>query len=116
KPTGTDVTAGKSTETPSTIGRLMAERTTQSWTTIPHFFVQRDVDATGLNRARAVLGAGVGVKLTHTDLFVALVARALVKHPLLNASWKDNSIRMNLNVNVAIAMAVAGGVVAGVVS
>src|SRR5262245_2708457 len=28
----------------SSIGRIMAERTTQSWTTVPHFFVSRDVD------------------------------------------------------------------------
>ena len=31
----------------------MAERTTQSWTTVPHFFVSREVDATALNAARA---------------------------------------------------------------
>jgi pyruvate dehydrogenase E2 component (dihydrolipoamide acetyltransferase) len=82
--------------------------------------LQRDVDATGLNRARATLGVAAeplhGVKLTHTDLFVALVARMLVKHPLLNASWKDNTIRMNPDINVAIAMAVDEGVVAGVVT
>src|SRR5437667_5195711 len=32
-------------EKASPISRLMAERTTQSWTTVPHFFVVRDVDA-----------------------------------------------------------------------
>ena len=36
----------------STVGRLMAERTALSWTTVPHFFVTRDLDATGLLRAR----------------------------------------------------------------
>ena len=30
----------------------MAERTAQSWTTVPHFFVTRDVDATALNQYR----------------------------------------------------------------
>jgi pyruvate dehydrogenase E2 component (dihydrolipoamide acetyltransferase) len=107
-------------ETLSTIKRLMAERTTQSWTTIPHFFLQREVDATGLNRARVALGAAIeqshGVKLTHTDLLVVLVARMLVKHPLLNASWKDDCIHMNPDINVAIAMAVDDGVVAAVVT
>jgi pyruvate dehydrogenase E2 component (dihydrolipoamide acetyltransferase) len=119
-PTAAAVVAPTSRDTASAIGRLMAERTAQSWTTIPHFFLQRDVDATGLNRARATLGAAVeplhGVKLTHTDLFVALVARMLVKHPLLNASWNDDGIRMNPDINVAIAMAVDDGVVAGVVT
>src|ERR1700757_4492839 len=33
----------------SSIARLMAERTTQSWTSVPHFFVVRQVDAASLN-------------------------------------------------------------------
>jgi pyruvate dehydrogenase E2 component (dihydrolipoamide acetyltransferase) len=106
-------------ESLSSIGRLMADRTTQSWTTVPHFFVEREVDATGLNRARAALGAAVeqahGVKLTHTDLLIALVARTLVKHPRLNASWIENGIQLNASVNISIAMAVEDGVVAAVV-
>ena len=103
----------------SSIGRLMAERTAESWTTVPHFFVQRDVDATGLNQARAALGPGIeqsqAVKLTHTDLLLALIARTLAKHPRLNASWVDNGIHVHPEVNVALAMAVDGGVVAAVV-
>jgi len=104
----------------SSIGRLMAERTTQSWTTVPHFFVEREVDATGLNRVRSALGPAIEqarhVKLTHTDLLIALVARTLVKHPRLNASWIDNGIRLNPTVNISIAMAVEDGVVAAVVA
>lgn len=104
----------------SSIGRLMAERTTQSWTTVPHFFVEREIDASGLNRARAALGPAIeqahGVKLTHTDLLIALVARTLVKHPRLNGSWIDNGIRLNPAVNISIAMAVEDGVVAAVVA
>ncbi len=43
-------------ESGSPISRLMAERTTQSWTTVPHFFVVREVDAGALNDARRKLG------------------------------------------------------------
>ena len=113
-------TAGQKQAPLSSIGRLMAERTTQSWTTVPHFFVEREVDAGGLNRARAALGPAIeqahGVKLTHTDLLIALVARTLAKHPRLNASWIDNGIRLNQAVNISIAMAVEDGVVAAVVA
>lgn len=112
--------AAEQTEPLSSIGRLMAERTTQSWTTVPHFFVEREVDASGLNRARAALGPAIEqsrrVKLTHTDLLAALVARVLTKHPRLNASWMDGGIRLNHDVNISIAMAVPDGVVAAVVS
>ena len=34
----------------------MAERTTQSWTTVPHFFVTRDVDGSDLMALRETLG------------------------------------------------------------
>jgi pyruvate dehydrogenase E2 component (dihydrolipoamide acetyltransferase) len=103
----------------STVARLMAERTTQSWTTVPHFFVVREVDATSLREERDKLAPIVhnsyGVKLTYTDLLVALVARVLAKHPRLNASWTGNTIGENPDVNIAIATAVDDGVVAPVI-
>jgi pyruvate dehydrogenase E2 component (dihydrolipoamide acetyltransferase) len=103
----------------SSVGRLMAERTTQSWTTVPHFFLERQVDATALNVARAALGPAMeqahGVKITHTDLLIALVGRTLAKHPRVNGSWVDAGIRLNPEVNVAIAMAVEDGVVTAVI-
>jgi pyruvate dehydrogenase E2 component (dihydrolipoamide acetyltransferase) len=103
----------------SSIGRLMAERTTQSWTSVPHFFLTRDVDATALNLAREALLPAVershGVRVTHTDLLVAAVGRALRKHPRMNASWGTEGIRLHPDVHVAIAMAVDQGVVTAVV-
>ena len=103
----------------STIARLMAERTTQSWTQVPHFFLVREVDATALNETRAKLGPAIekdrGVKLTHTDLFVALVSRVLKKHPKMNAMWSGQGLQMNPDINVSVAMAVNDGVVGAVI-
>ena len=103
----------------SSIGRIMAERTTQSWTTVPHFFVSRDVDASALNAARKALLPAVershSVKATHTDLLVAAVARALRQHPRMNASWSNGSITLNPDVNVALAMAVENAVITAVI-
>jgi len=101
------------------IARLMAERTTQSWQQAPHFFLVRDIDAGALNEAREKLGPAIerdrGVKVTHTDLLVALVARTLVKHPKMNASWLGQGIRLNPAVNISVAMAVKDGVVGAVI-
>ncbi len=109
--------SGKS-EPLGTIGRLMAARTTQSWTSVPHFFVTREVDASGLVEAHKRIAAETeksrGIKVTLTDLLVALVARALAKHPRMNASWVEESIRHNPEINVALAVAVEEGVVAPV--
>jgi pyruvate dehydrogenase E2 component (dihydrolipoamide acetyltransferase) len=103
----------------SSIGRIMAERTTQSWTTAPHFFVSREVDGTGLVAAREKFGPDVersrGVKLTYTDLLTAIIAKTLRKHPRMNASWTGDAIKTNADINVGLAMAVTDAVVVGVV-
>jgi pyruvate dehydrogenase E2 component (dihydrolipoamide acetyltransferase) len=95
----------------SSIARLMAERTTQSWTTAPHFFLVREIDASALIAAREKHGKSI----THTDLLVAMVARALTKHPKMNASWTGSAIQFNPNINISIAIAVKDGVVGAVI-
>jgi pyruvate dehydrogenase E2 component (dihydrolipoamide acetyltransferase) len=106
-------------EVPTTLGRLMAERTTQSWTTVPHFFITREIEATGLNQYREKLAPEIersnGIRVTHTDLLVALAARVLMKHPRVNASWTAEGIRLHGHVNMGIAIAVNDGVVAAVI-
>jgi pyruvate dehydrogenase E2 component (dihydrolipoamide acetyltransferase) len=110
----------RATQALSQVARLMAERTTQSWTTAPHFFVSREIDAGALLSAREKFGPAIeketGVRLSHTDLLVAAVARALEKHPLVNASWTGDGIRLHPEINVGIAMAVDDGVVAPAIS
>jgi len=106
-------------EIPTTLGRLMAERTAQSWTTVPHFFVTREIEATALNEYRARVAPEIervhSIRITHTDVLVALVARALLKHPRLNASWTAEGIRLHDHVNMGVAIAVNDGVVAAVI-
>jgi pyruvate dehydrogenase E2 component (dihydrolipoamide acetyltransferase) len=103
----------------SAVSRLMAERTTLSWTTVPHFFVVREVDASALNETRRKLGPVIekshAVKLTHSDLLVGLLARVLLKHPHMNASWIDHGVRTNAEINVGLTIAVQDGVVAPVI-
>ncbi len=103
----------------SSIGRIMAERTTQSWTSVPHFFVARDVDATALNATREglipVIEQSHGVKITHTDLMVSAVARALKQFPRMNGSWVNGGVTLNPDINVALAMAVENAVVTAVI-
>ena len=106
-------------ERPSQVARLMAERTTQSWTSVPHFFLVREVDASGLLDAQKGLRDRAeepqSTVRTITDLLIALVARTLAKHPRVNASWTGEGIRSNPDINVSVAVAVKDGVVAVVV-
>jgi len=106
-------------EVPGTLGRLMAERTAQSWTTVPHFFVTREIDASALNEYREKLVSEIepthNLRVTHTDLLVAITSRVLLQHPRLNSSFTAEGIRIHNQVNMGVAIAVNDGVVAAVI-
>jgi pyruvate dehydrogenase E2 component (dihydrolipoamide acetyltransferase) len=118
-PSSAPSAASQPGESLSQIARLMAERMTQSWTSVPHFFLTRDVDCTELMAAHKRLGPAIeksnGAKLTITDLLIAAVARALAKHPVMNARWTGTGIRQNSEINISLAMAVKDGVVGAVI-
>ncbi len=99
----------------SAIWRLMAERTTQSWVTTPHFFLMRELDATAFKHWFALAEKRATEKLTYTDLLVKVVATALRLHPRLNASWRNGAIITHDEVNIALAVATPDGLVAPVI-
>ncbi len=85
-----------------------AERTAASWREVPHFYLRREVDATGLQAARDEARAD-GV--THTDLLVSFVAAALRRHPGVNATWRNDGVQLEARVNVGIAVATDSGLI-----
>ena len=100
---------------PSRIWSIMAERTTRSWTTAPHFYLLREVDAGRLASWRDVARERLGRSVSVTDLLVRATAAALRDHPRVNAAWVDGSIRVNAEVNVGIAVAVDDGLLVPVI-
>jgi len=118
-PTAATATASgaSATEPLSQLARLMAERTTQSWTSVPHFFLVQSVDCGALMEAQKKLSAGsaAGTAPTITDLLIKVIARVLEKHPRMNASWVGDGVRLNPEINISVAMAVKDGVVGAVV-
>jgi pyruvate dehydrogenase E2 component (dihydrolipoamide acetyltransferase) len=86
---------------------------------VPHFFVSREIEATALNEFRNRIVREIekasSLRITHTDLLVALASRVLHQHPRLNASWSAQGIRLHAHVNMGVAIAVNDGVVAAVI-
>ncbi len=111
--------ASTSLETPGTVWRLMAERMSTSWTTVPHFYLVREVDASMLvdwrKSVTPTIEKRIGIKPTFTDLLVKLIAFTLREHPRLNASWADGSIQWNQEINVGIAVAIDEGLIVPVI-
>jgi pyruvate dehydrogenase E2 component (dihydrolipoamide acetyltransferase) len=103
------------TFTVSKTWRVMADRLTQSWTSVPHFYLVRETNASALQAWYKDVKARATEKITYTDLLTKLVATALREHPRVNASWVDGQIVANPDVNVGLAVATDDGLVVPVV-
>jgi pyruvate dehydrogenase E2 component (dihydrolipoamide acetyltransferase) len=99
----------------SNIWRIMAERTTQSWTTVPHFYLVREVNASRLMAWREQMPKRSSAKVTYTDLLVKIVAVALREHPRLNASWQQGGIILHSDIYIGLAVATQEGLVVPVI-
>lgn len=108
-------TGGSGESAVSTSWRLMAERTTQSWTSVPHFFLVREVNASQLVSWRTRAAQQVPDGITYTDILVKIVAEALRRHPRVNATWANSTIVANEEVNVGLAVATGDGLVVPVI-
>jgi pyruvate dehydrogenase E2 component (dihydrolipoamide acetyltransferase) len=100
----------------SSAWKTMAERMHASWRDVPHFYLQRDVDATRLSSWRDAARTRDGYEqVTHTDLLVKLCAFALTRHPRVNAQWENGTVVGKRGVNVGIAVATEDALIVPVV-
>jgi pyruvate dehydrogenase E2 component (dihydrolipoamide acetyltransferase) len=113
------ISSAEHLETPGTVWRIMAERMTTSWTTIPHFYLIREVDASNLIEWRSRVSDTVekksGIKPTYTDLLVKLIGFTLRDHPRVNAAWANGNIQFKKEINIGIATAIEEGLVVSVI-
>ncbi|MCY3710030.1 MAG: dihydrolipoamide acetyltransferase family protein [Caldilineaceae bacterium] len=105
------------TQPVSRMWQVMAERLTDSWTSVPHFYLVREVSAGQLINWRTILNANAadGAAITYTDLLTKLAALSLARFPRLNAFWDDGKIVTNPEINVGLAIAVEDGLLVPVV-
>ena len=110
-----DVTNGAEALTVSNIWRIMAERTTQSWTSTPHFYLVREVNASRLVTWREQIIKRANTKVTYTDLLVKIAAASLRIHPRMNVAWSAGKVRLMSEVHVGLAVAIEDGLVVPVI-
>jgi pyruvate dehydrogenase E2 component (dihydrolipoamide acetyltransferase) len=90
----------------------IAKRMAEAKRDIPHFYVAAEIDMSeamhlreSIKRREAMPG------LTVTHLLLRALAIALVRHPRVNASWRDDAIEVHDDVNLGIAVAVEDGLI-----
>ena len=104
----------ESPATPGRIWRIMAERTTEAWTSVPHFYLNRQIDVSNLVAWREELRASLP-EVTYTDLLIRKIAACLRLHPALTSEWRNGNIHSHAEINLGLAVAVDEGLLVPVI-
>lgn len=100
----------------SQMRKAIARRLSESKFSSPHFYETIDIDMEKAIEARSALNEISDVKISFNDIVVKASAMALRKHPEINASWLDDTIRKHGDVNVAVAVAIDEGLMTPVLT
>ncbi|MBW8879791.1 MAG: 2-oxo acid dehydrogenase subunit E2, partial [Acidobacteria bacterium] len=92
--------------------KAVATRMAQSKQTVPHFYVESEIDMTRAMQLRAELNGGLadsGDKISVNDLIVRASALALIQHPQSHRSYLDGKHVYHAHANIGIAVALDDG-------
>ncbi len=101
----------------STMRKVIAQRLTQSKQTIPHFTINCTVNMEKVLTMRKEINNSTDQsnKISINDIIVKATAKALQKHPEINATWLGDTIRQYHTAHIGIAVAIEDGLLVPVV-
>ncbi|XP_077452378.1 pyruvate dehydrogenase protein X component, mitochondrial [Stigmatopora argus] len=108
-------TPGTFTELPATnVRRVIAQRLTQSKTTIPHAYASVDCDMAAVMKLRKDL-AKDQIKVSVNDFIIKAAAVTLKELPDVNVSWSDNGPQALDSIHISIAVATDKGLITPII-
>jgi len=108
---------GDTVKTPSPMRKTIARRLVEAKQTVPHFYLEADLDVEALVALREQVndGASPEEKVSFNDLLVRASALALRAVPEVNASWVDGQVIVHDRADISIAVAIEDGLVTPVI-
>jgi pyruvate dehydrogenase E2 component (dihydrolipoamide acetyltransferase) len=94
--------------------RAVARRMSESKATVPHFYLNAEIDVGRTLEMRKELNqalAGEGEKVSFNDLVVRAAALALIENPRFHRSWHDGKLVLHKSAHVGIAVALDDGLI-----
>ncbi|XP_077425302.1 pyruvate dehydrogenase protein X component, mitochondrial [Vanacampus margaritifer] len=106
---------GTFTEIPaSNVRRVIAQRLTQSKTTIPHAYASVDCDMAAVMKLRRDL-AKDQIKVSVNDFIIKAAAVTLKELPDVNVTWSDDGPRALDSIHISIAVATDKGLITPII-
>ncbi len=97
------------------IRKVIARRLSESKFAAPHFYLTMEIVMDNAIAARAQMNEVSPAKISFNDMVVKAAAMALRRHPAVNSSWMNESIRQWHHIHVGIAVAIEDGLIVPVV-
>ena len=100
---------------------VIARRLLESKTTIPHFYLQREINSEPVRIARASINEALSQdssmlnKVSMNDVILLACAKTILRFPEINSSWSETEITYHGNVHLAFGVAVEDGLVTPVI-
>jgi pyruvate dehydrogenase E2 component (dihydrolipoamide acetyltransferase) len=103
-------------EPASVMRQTIARRLVTSIGPVPHFFLTAEVEMDKAAELRKSLNEmDPELKISLNDLIIKVVAHALMRHPQVNASFQEKSVRYYERADVGVAVAIEDGLITPVV-
>jgi len=96
--------------------RTIARRLVTSIGPVPHFFLTTEIEMDKAAEFRSSLAQiDPNLKVSFNDIVIKVVANSLIKHPAVNASFQDRSIRYYERADIGVAVAVEDGLITPII-
>jgi len=97
------------------IRKVIAQRMSQSKSTIPHIVLNAKADATNLidlrEKLKDTMAKKYGVKITYTDFILKAAALSLREYLGVNSSFVDDEFTVYEDINVGLAISIEDGLI-----
>jgi pyruvate dehydrogenase E2 component (dihydrolipoamide acetyltransferase) len=104
----------------STMRQMIAQRTTESATKIPHFYLRATIDASALVDTRGQIIDRIqkskNVRITYTDFLIRALALTLREFPRANAVWENDGCVQLDRINAGLVLALEEGMTIPVIA
>jgi len=95
--------------------KVIADTLSGSKFSAPHFYLKVTAGVENLMSARARLNKRLNAHVSVNAFLMKFVAETLKRHPMVNATWKDDAIVQHASLDIALAVSQPDGLIAPVV-
>ena len=99
----------------SQMRKTISKRLAESKFSAPHFYLTMEIDMDNCIEGRKKINETSEIKISFNDIILKACAVALRKHPMVNASFLTDKIRVNNHVHIGVAVAVDEGLLVPVI-